>query len=322
MRCVLIENQGPNSSLLMVESPAPELKDSQILVRVRATAVNRVDLMQRQGIYPPPAGASATPGLELAGDVVAVGAQVTEFKPGTRVYGLVSGGAYAELCAVEASLAHKIPDDWSYLHAAALPEALITSYATLFDLGRLKSGQTLLMHGAGSGISSLAIQIARLSNATVLTTIGHPSKLDKALALGASQVIHYQEDDFEALIEPQSVDVVIDFIGGSYFNKHLRLLKPQGKLIQIACLQGSQVACNLALLMRKRLHLFGFVLRSQTTTEKTRLWALAHRQLSKYLNNTTINPVIDSEFRFDELEKAHQRMLSGRCFGKIVISMG
>lgn len=319
MRYIHIENPGPHSQLHLVESPNPECRETQILVRVKATALNRADLMQRVGKYPPPLGETDIPGLEIAGDVVTVGKKVNQFKLGDRVYGLVGSGGYAEYCAVEASLAHTIPQTWDYTLAAALPEALTTVHATLFELGSLKEGQTLLIHGAGSGITTLAIQMAKLAKAKVITTAGDNIKIEKALALGATQVINYKEHDFEDLIEEQSIDLILDFIGGDYFNKHLHLLKPNSKLIQIACLKGSTVECNLALIMRKRLEIIGFILRSQTIDEKSRLWQLAHRQWFDLINSKQLKPVIDSEYKLEQIEDAHEYMKSGGHFGKVVI---
>jgi putative PIG3 family NAD(P)H quinone oxidoreductase len=275
--------------------------------------------MQRYGKYPPPPGECDIPGLELAGEVVAVGAQVTQFKTGDRVYGLVGSGAHAEYCAVDASLAHHIPQGWDYDFAAALPESLVTVYASVFRIGELKAGQTFLIHGAGSGIASLAIQMAKQIGATVITTVGSEAKVDKALALGADQIINYRTHDFEDLIPEHSIDLILDFIGGDYFNRHLHLLKPKSKLVQISCLNGSSVECNLTLLMRKRLQIIGFVLRSQTIEEKACLWKAAHEQWFPLLEQKKIMPVIDSEFSLKEIEMAQQHMQSGVHFGKIVI---
>jgi putative PIG3 family NAD(P)H quinone oxidoreductase len=319
LRYIHIENPGPHSQLVIAEGPKPEYSESQILVHVKATALNRADLMQRYGKYPPPIGESDIPGLEVAGDVVAVGSKVNQFKLGDKIYGLVASGGYAEYCHIEASLAHLIPDNWDYTLAAALPEALTTVYATLFDLGSLQSGQTILIHGAGSGIASLAIQMAKLTQAKVITTVGDKSKIAKALALGADEVIEYKEHQFEDLIEEQSVNLIIDFVGGDYFNKHLYLLKPQGRLVQIACIKGSTVECNLALIMRKRLQIIGFVLRPQSLDEKTRLWKLAHQHWVKALNNKELTPIIDCEFKFEQIEEAQLYMESGKHFGKIVV---
>lgn len=319
MRYVHIDNPGTHSRLTIEEGSIPEYSDSQILVRVKATALNRADLMQRYGKYPPPAGESDIPGLEIAGEVSAVGSQVTQFQPGDKVYGLVGSGAYAEYCSVEASLAHQIPDGWDYPLATALPESLVTVHATLFSLGALKAGQTLLIHGAGSGISSLAIQMAKQIKAKVITTVGSIDKIEKALQLGADQVINYKTQDFEDLIEEQSVDLIIDFIGGDYFDRHLHLLKTQSKLIQIACLKGSAVDCNLALIMRKRLQIIGFVLRSQSLQEKEQLWKSAHQTWFDLLARKQIKPIIDSEYTLEQIEEAQTYMQSGAHFGKIVI---
>ncbi|KTC90110.1 NAD(P)H-quinone oxidoreductase [Fluoribacter dumoffii] len=319
MRYVHIENPGPHSRLVIENGSNPQYSASQILVNVKATALNRADIMQRYGKYPPPAGESDILGLEVAGEVVEVGAEVDQFKPGDKIYGLVGSGAYAEFCPVEASLAQHIPDHWDYTLAAALPEALTTVYATLFDLGTLSQGQTLLIHGAGSGIASLAIQMAKLTHARVITTVGTDDKIDKARKLGADQIINYRKQDFEDLIEDHSVDLIVDFIGGDYFNKHLHLLKPKGKLIQIACLKGSTVECNLALIMRKRLQIIGFVLRSQSLVEKNKLWSDAHKLWADALKIKKISPIIDREFTLDQVEEAQQYMQSGVHFGKIVL---
>lgn len=319
MRYVHIENPGAHSRLVIENCSMPKYSNSQIMVQVRATALNRADIMQRYGKYPPPAGESDILGLEIAGDVVEVGSHVTQFKPGDRVYGLVGSGAYAEFCPVEASLTQFIPDNWDYYLAAALPEALTTVFATLFDLGKLKSGQTLLIHGAGSGIGSLAIQMAKLINVNVITTVGTDDKIQKALQLGADQVINYRLHDFEDLIEDQSVDLIVDFIGGDYFNKHLHLLKSKSKLVQIACLKGSTVECNLALIMRKRLQIIGFVLRSQSIEEKAKLWQGAHNMWLESLQAKQLLPIIDSEFKLEQIEEAQQYMQTGAHFGKIVI---
>lgn len=320
LRYVHIENPGPHSRLVIVDGPTPGYTDTQILVRVKATALNQADLMQRVGKYPPPHGESDIPGLEIAGDVVSVGASVTGFSVGDKVYGLVGSGGHAEYCAVEASLAHSIPATWSYSLAAALPEAFTTVYATLFDIGMLKANQLLLIHGAGSGIASLAIQMAKLCGAKVITTVGDPLKIHKAQALGADLVINYKENDFEDLIEENSVDLIVDFIGGNYFNRHLHLLKPQGRLIQIACMQGSKVECNLASIMRKRLHIIGFVLRPQSIKEKARIWHLAHKDWQNALNDKKLKPLIDKEYKLDNIQEAQEYMQSSSHFGKIVLT--
>lgn len=276
MRYVHIENPGSHSRLRVLEKPAPQPQKDQLLIRVHAAALNRADLMQRYGKYPPPPGECDIPGLEISGEVVEVGDDVKQFSLGDKVYALVGSGAFADYCLAYESLTAKIPSEWDYLHASALPEALITVHATVFSLGNLQSGQNLLVHGAGSGIGSLAIQMANQSGGHVITTAGNHQKIMQALELGARQAINHHTHDFEDLIPEASLDVILDFVGGDYFNKHLHLLKPQGKLIQIACIKGSLVECNITLLMRKRLHILGFVLRSQSIEEKSLLWKQAH----------------------------------------------
>ncbi|ASQ46106.1 NAD(P)H-quinone oxidoreductase [Legionella clemsonensis] len=321
MRCILIENSGPQSRLIINEQPLPVCQKEELLIKVKATAVNRADLLQRQGKYPPPAGESDIPGLEIAGDVIAIGDEVTRFKVGDAVYGLVGSGGYAEYCCVNQHLAERIPSNWDYDHAAALPEALITVHATVFLLGQLMQGQTLLIHAAGSGITSLAIQMAKLQGAKIISTTSTQDKMLKAQKLASITLINYKQKDFEAVLGECTVDVIVDFIGGSYFPKHLKLLKIQGKLIQIACMQGHQVEMNLLRIMEKRLQINGFVLRSQSLAEKAELWKSAQHQWGTALLNQHIMPVIDSKFVFDEIEQAHLRMQNNEHFGKIVITM-
>lgn len=317
MKYIEISNPGPDSRLVIGQSPTPTPSDDELLVQVTAAGVNRADLLQRRGKYPPPPGASSIPGLELAGEVVQTGGGVQGFKAGDRIYALVSGGAYAEYCTPKAALSHHTPNDWSDVEAAAFPEALTTVYATLFDIGRIKPGQTLLIHGAGSGIASMAIHVALQMKVNVITTAGTPEKVLKAQGMGVQQIFNYNEQDFEALIPKDSIDLVIDFIGADYLNKHLNLLKPQGTLIQIACMKGSSATCDLVTLVRKRLHIHGFVLRSQSQEEKTRLWREAHEVLRDF----DTKPIIDSVYPFEQAEHAHLRMKSSAHFGKIVIDL-
>ena len=321
MRYLSINKLGPNSQLVILEQEKPVCRAGEVLVQVKATAVNRADLMQRQGKYPPPAGESLTPGLEIAGNIVDCGKEVNKFKMGDSVYGLVAGGGYAEYCCLHQDLAAIIPPGWDYEYATALPEALMTAQATLFSLGKLAQKQTLLIHAAGSGISSLAIQMAKYSGAEVITTTSTKDKQIKGMALGATRVINYQQEDFASVIYEQSIDLIVDFIGGSYFPKHMTLLKKQGKLVQIASMSGHHVDCDLIKLMQKRIEIIGFVLRSQSLPEKALLWHEAQKKWAEPLFNQAIKPIIDSLFGFTEVEKAHQRMQNGEHFGKIVIRL-
>ncbi|KTD78437.1 NAD(P)H-quinone oxidoreductase [Legionella waltersii] len=319
MRYILIKNPGEKAKLTICDGAEPKFNEYEVLVKVRATALNRADILQRFGKYPPPDGESEIPGLELSGDVLAVGSQVTRFKTGDRVYGLVGSGAYAEQCVVNEELLQHIPPNLDYETAAGIPEALTTVYATLYDLGQLKAGQSLLIHGAGSGIASLGIQMAKLSHAEVITTVGTSDKLITSQKLGADLVINHTKQDFFAEIGINKIDLIVDFIGGDYFSKHLQLLKPNGKLIQIACMKGHKVECNLLLLMQKRLQINGFVLRSQSLREKARLWRLAHVNWYQHLESGVLKPHIDSIFSFNQIALAQQKMIAGQHFGKIIV---
>jgi NADPH2:quinone reductase len=321
MRCVIIDNPGLDSRLLIEEQEKPTCGKEQILVRVKAAALNRADILQRRGKYPAPPGESTILGMEIAGEVVELGSAVNNFKLGDRVYALVAGGGYAEYCCVHQNLATVMPTQWDFTYAAALPEALMTSHASIFLIGQLKSEQTLLIHAAGSGISSLAIQMAKHLGAKVISTTSKQEKMDKAEKLGVFELINYNKDDFETVIKERSVDLVVDFIGGDYFAKHLRLLKPQGKLVQLACMQGNLVECDLALCMRKRLEIHGFILRYQSISEKAALWKSMQHQWTTALLNKQVVPVIDSEFKLEDIESAHTRMQSSAHFGKIIIRM-
>lgn len=320
MRSILVQNPGPNSQLSLVEQDMPVCHNEQILIKVKATAVNRADIMQRMGLYPPPHGETNTPGLEVAGEVIAVGKNVHRFKIGDRVYGLVGSGGYSTHCLIHQNLAAPMPDDWDYLYAASIPEALITAHSTVFLLGKLQPEQTFLVHAAGSGIASFAIQMARTINAKVITTASIKTNMEKAIELGANEVINYKTEDFAKIVPDHSVDLILDFIGGDYFPKHIKLLKSKGTLIQIASLGGSEVKLDLAQLMRKRLLIEGFVLRSQTIEEKSHLWKSAQERWSAALFSKQVRPIIDSKFGIEMIEEAHQHLL-GPHFGKIVVSV-
>lgn len=319
MRYISIDNPGLQSQLIIKERQKPSCSSEELLVQVKATALNRADLLQRQGKYPPPIGESEIPGLEIAGQIVAIGTKVDQFKVGERVYGLVASGGYADYCCIHQSLAAPIPDGWDYSYATAIPEALTTAHATVFLLGQLKQKEHFLIHAAGSGVSSFAIQMAKYKGANVYTTASNEEKITKAKQLGADKIINYKTTDFADIISEQTLDLAVDYIGGPYFSKHLKLLKSKGRLVQIACMQGPRVECDLAALMRKRLQIFGFVLRPQTLREKAALWRSAQKHWASALLNREIIPIIDSEFKFEDLEFAHSYMRNGKHFGKIVV---
>lgn len=320
MQAIEIINPGSKSRLSVKQIEIPQCNENELLVKVSATAVNRADILQRLGKYPPPKGAPITPGLEIVGEIVTIGDNVNRFKKGDYILGLVAGGGYAEYCIVHAELAIAVPKNYSDIEAAALPEALVTAHATLFEIGQLQSNETLLIHGAGSGIASLAIQMAKLVGARVITTVSTKNKAEKALALGADNVINYKNCQWADAIQ-QPVHIIIDFIGGDYFSQHLMLLEPKGRLVQIACMAGHRVACSLLPIIQKSLHIEGFVLRSQSIEEKTTLWQSVIERWMPMIVQGKLKPIIDSVFNLGDIEQAHERMLNNHHFGKIVIKV-
>lgn len=321
MSGICVNNPGPNSQLVVKQYPIPKLKEQEILVKVKACAVNHADLLQRKGHYPPPLGASDILGLELAGQVVTIGNNVSRFKVGQAVYGLVAGGAYAEYSVIHETLAQACPKDWSFTVAAAVPEALSTAHACLVDRAQLKATESFLIHGAGSGIASLAIQMAKYLDAKVICTVGHDEKIKQAKALGANLVIQYNNQSFFEQLGTQSVDVILDYIGGDYVAAHLKLLKPKGRLIQIACQRGAKVDVSLLDLIQKQLTIEGFILRSQSLSEKGQLWKRAHTTWQQALHTQKIKPIIDSIFSIKDVALAHERMQQSKHFGKIVLEI-
>lgn len=306
-----------------VETPVPG--EGQILVRVVYTALNRADTLQRQGLYPPPPGDSEILGLELSGQVAALGEGVEGFEPGEGVFGLVGGGGYGENALLDAKMAMKMPEGMSFAQAAAISEVFFTANETVFELGRLTAGETLLVHAGGSGVGTAVIQMAKEAGARVLFTAGSPEKIEQAMKLGADEGINYKTHDFaeevRRLTGGEGVDVIEDFLGASYLEKNISLLKTRGRLIIVALMGGAKTEINLSLVLRKRLEILGSVLRARTLEEKravTERFAL--RWLPKIVSGQ-IHPVIDSEFPWEQAAKAHQYMEENKNFGKILLKM-
>lgn len=310
-----------NTHLKRVAIPLNLLNEHEILIDVQASGMNRADLLQLQGKYPPPKNESPILGLEVSGIIIDKGDKVTQFNIGDNVYSLLGGGGYADYCIADARLTAKIPDNWSFIEAAGLPEALVTAHATVFHEGQLKKDETLLMHGAGSGITSMAIQMAKSHEAFSITTLRNPEFQSKAKALGADLVILHQNNPESLQVIPdESVDVIVDFIGGDYVAEHLRILKLKGKNIQIASMKGGNVSFNLQLLMRKRLTFEGFVLRHQSLSEKIHLFNSAQKMWAESLNNKKLHPVIDKTFPMSNIEEAVAYFQQGGHFGKIILT--
>jgi len=325
MQAINLNHAGGVEVLRITASPQPIPDEQQLLIKVHATALNRADILQREGKYPPPPGESNIPGLEVAGEIVAMGAQVKGFTSGQRVFGLVGSGGYAEYCLLDQGMAMLIPDHWTYTQAAAIPEVFFTANETVFELGQLGTGETILIHAGGSGVGTAAIQMACHHGAQVYVTAGSQVKIDKALALGASAGINYKIQDYAAeimqLTAGAGVDVVEDFIGQDYFKRNLSLLKPQGRLIQVAVMSGRTVSLDLALLMAKRLQIKGFILRSRSLAQKRLIKQRFEDRWLPLLVDGKIKPIIDTVFPLDMIQDAHRYMQASQHFGKIVISV-
>jgi putative PIG3 family NAD(P)H quinone oxidoreductase len=325
MQAITFTAPGGPEVLHLTTVPDPIPAPEQVLVRVRATALNRADTMQRTGNYPPPAGESDILGLELAGEIEAVGAAVKEFAPGDRVFGLVGSGGYAEKAVIDARMAMPIPAGWSFVQAAAVPEVFFTAQETLFTLGGLTEGETVLIHAAASGVGTAGIQMARETGARILITAGAAEKIQRCLELGATAGCNYKERDFADWITEvthgQGVDVVEDFIGAAYWDKNLRCLKTGGRLVLVGLMGGAKVEANLGLLMTKRLQVFGSVLRSRSLTDKIAITQRFRTRWLPLLAAGRITPIVDRVFPLTQASDAHRYMEENRNFGKIMLSV-
>ena len=323
MKAIAIKAPGDASVLEMVERPLPCPGVGEVLIKVMAAGVNRPDLMQRRGLYPPPPGASDIPGLEIAGKIVAVGESVEDRAPGDAVCALVTGGGYAEYCLAATPLCLTVPQRLSFVEAAALPEALFTVWSNMFDRGGLQPGETLLVHGGTSGIGTTAIMLARLHGIRVLATAGGPEKCEACSALGA-EAIDYQRENFRdrvmSLTDGKGVDVILDIIGGPYLTRHLEILAPEGRLVIIAVQGGPKAELNLLPIMLKRLTVTGSTLRPRGLAEKAHLASTIRERIWPWVNSGKLRPVIDSIFGLEDAAKAHQRMESSQHIGKIVLT--
>lgn len=302
--------------------PVPEPHHGEVLIRVTAAGVNRPDCLQRRGLYPPPAGASDLLGLEVSGIVVALGEGVISPKLGASVCALVPGGGYAEYCVAAAGVCLPIPGPLDRIDAAGLPETLFTVWANVFDQADLQSGESLLVHGGGSGIGTTAIQLARAFGAKVYATAGNPEKCRACEKLGAV-AIDYQTEDFAERIKTETrsrgVDVILDMVGGPYLNRNLDCLAPRGRLAIIAVQGGAKADINLAALMQRRLSLFGSTLRPRGVAEKAALAEQLRDKVWPLLESGVIAPVVAARFPLDQAADAHRLMESGTHIGKILL---
>jgi putative PIG3 family NAD(P)H quinone oxidoreductase len=307
--------------LTLAEAPIPVASDGQILIKVAAAGINRPDLLQRRGLYPPPAGAPQTLGLEAAGEVAALGAGVRRWKVGDKVCALLAGGGYAEYALAHEGSALPAPEQLTLIEAAALPETVFTVWANVFEAGALKPGETLLAHGGASGIGTTAIQMAKAQGARVFITAGDAEKCRACVALGADRAIDYKSEDFETILrEAGGADVILDMVGGPYLARNIAAAKPGGRIVSIAQLGGAQAEINLALIMLKRLTLTGSTLRSRAVSEKARIAGEVERRVWPWIAGGKLKPVIDGVFPLAEAEAAMARLESGAHIGKIVLT--
>jgi putative PIG3 family NAD(P)H quinone oxidoreductase len=312
---------APDKPLSLVSDDVPKVGDHEILIRVEAAGVNRPDLVQRAGLYPPPPGASPVLGLEVAGEVAEVGHGVARWHVGDKVTALLAGGGYAEYATAHEGAVLPIPAGLSMVEAAALPETVFTVWANVFEGGGLKQGETLLVHGGASGIGTTAIQMAKAYGARVLATAGDAAKAKLCEQLGADRGINYRTEDWEAVVRDLGgADVVLDMVGGPYVQKNLDVLKDQGRIVMIAFLQGPTAQLNLMRMMLKRLTLTGSTLRSRSVEEKARIAAQVERNVWPWIASGRVKPVIDSTFPLTEAEQAHTRLNGGAHAGKVVLT--
>lgn len=326
MKAILITEPGGPEVLTWEDTDDPLLLAGELLVRVRASAVNRADLLQRRGLYPPPPGASPILGLEVAGEVLEVGPECgPTWQPGQRVMALLAGGGYAEKVAIPAALAMPIPENLSFEQAGSVPEAFLTAYLNLFELGNLKAGERVLIHAGGSGVGTAAIQLAREAGASVLVTAGSAQKLARCQELGATGLIDYKAEPFAPRVAEltggQGVDLILDFIGADYLEQNLTSLALNGRLILIGQLSGGKAQIDLGVVMRRRLHVLGTTLRARTLAEKTNLTNRLSGFALPRLADGRLRPVVDRVFPMPQASEAHRYMETNQNFGKIVLGL-
>lgn len=320
MKAVIITEAGSPSVLKLQERPVPEFGPDEVRIAVMAAGVNRPDVAQRKGNYPPPPGASTEIlGLEVAGTVVACGALVERWKVGDQVCALLTGGGYAEYVSVNEGQCLPIPENLSFVQAAGLPETVFTVWNNVFQRGQLKAGECLLIHGGSSGIGITAIQLAKAMGARVVVTVGSAEKGLKCLELGADQWINYKTEDFAAVLGPDCIDVVLDMIGEAYFEKNLNVLKPEGRLVFINAMEGNVVQLNIAKLMRKRLVLTGSMLRSRDVMFKSALAKDIELKVWPLIEKGQFKPIIHQIFKLAEAAEAHELIESSSHIGKIML---
>jgi putative PIG3 family NAD(P)H quinone oxidoreductase len=324
MTVVGISKPGGPEVLLPEIRPVPVPGPGEILVKVAAAGVNRPDVAQRSGSYPPPPGASDLPGLEIAGEVVAQGSGSAKHKLGDKVMSLVAGGGYAQYCIAQDAQAIAVPSSLSMQEAGAIPETLMTVWHNVFERGALKPGETLLIHGGSSGIGTMAIQLAKALGSTVIVTVGSKDKADACLRLGADHAINYKTEDFVEAVKTATngagANVILDMVGGDYIDRNYDAAAVEGRIVQIAFLAGNpKASANFAKLMVKRLHHTGSTLRPRSNADKAAMVAAIEAKVMPLLREGRVKPLMDSTFPLEKAADAHRRMETSEHIGKIVL---
>lgn len=325
MTAIAIQGAGGPEALVAEERPMPVPGPGQVLIRVTAAGVNRPDVLQRKGLYPPPKGHSELPGLEAAGTVAAVGEGVTRYQAGDRVMALLNGGGYATYALADEAATLPVPDGVSDVEAAAIPETFFTVWHNVFERGALKAGEWLLVHGGSSGIGVTAIQLATALGAKVIATAGSAEKCEACLKLGAQRAINYNDEDFVDVVKAETakrgVDVILDMVGGEYVDRNIRSLGDDGRLVYIGFQSGSKVTVDLMRVMLKRLTLTGSTLRIRPTEIKGGIARAVEAHALPLLASGSVRVVIDSTFPLRDAGQAHARMETSQHIGKIVLTV-
>jgi tumor protein p53-inducible protein 3 len=325
MKGIVVHEGGKMPRLVWEDVPDVAYGPDEVLVTVRATAVNRADLAQARGNYPPPPGASEILGLEMAGVIEAVGDDVTDWAIGDRVCALLPGGGYAEKAAVPAAMLLRLPDEWSFAWGAAVPEVWLTAFVNLFLEGDLQKGEAVLIHAGGSGVGTAAIQLAHAVGAHVFITAGALEKLKKGRDLGADLTINYKEQDFYEVImeatDGEGVNLILDPVGADYLARNVALLSPFGRLVLIGLLSGSRGEVELGHVLRKRLRLIGSTLRTRPPAEKINITRQFEARFWPMLVSGELKPIIDTTFPLPEAQAAHEYVRQNRNTGKVVLTL-
>jgi len=323
MQAITIGSEKTAESLTCDAYPLPAYNADEVLVKIAAAGVNRGDCYQRMGFYPPPPGASEIMGLEFSGTIVACGANVSKWQIGARIAALVAGGGYAEYAVVHQDHILPVPDEMSFVEAAALPETIFTVWANVFELGGLKKDDYLLIHGGSSGIGTTAIQMAKMAGAKVMITAGSAEKCAACTALGADLAVNYRQDDFVeqsvGFSDGHGMDIILDMVGGPYFQRNIQAAARGGRIVNIAHLQGSQAEIDMMPVMLKNLTLTGSTLRARAIDEKTRLTQAIATHIWPHIGDT-VKSIVDTTFPLSQAGAAHQLMESSAHIGKIILT--